>query len=395
MPARERESNHRDTGTFSDNLDSDDWKVGFKMDNALITMFRDEVNDQDLIIQMYRSHNGKALWNVICSAMDWIDVVVGEIDIHRLLGGNDNKSSIRFITFISCVDVLWEAVQQLHRVFFNTDSIPFADDISVFKNKLFPATDNEYFKTIRACFAAHPINLSDNFRGTGKKERRYASWSGGGFGNGDFSVFLYSNQVNEKPIPLDIFFDELITFAQKRYEYLYTIIDEMNRQKRAYLDEWRSKKIPQNENPLTQIEILIKEVSSRYYSHDYYSYKLDKLQIIFSTTISAPQNKPLVEKYKTALIPQIKEIYGNLQNMISKELQSEVDVDDSYPDVCRYAFSKLSDAVYGNGHPSLINIKIFQSHLHDLVDFSGILSVEELYTVICAGFFAVNTKSKL
>lgn len=79
-------------------------------------------------------------------------------------------------------------------------------------------------------------------------------------------------------------------------------------------------------------------------------------------------------------MPEIKEIYENLQNMISKELQSEADVDDSYPSVCQYAFSKLSDAVYGDGHPSLIDIEIFQPHLHELVDFSGISCVEELYT---------------
>lgn len=390
MSTGKRKSNFGSTGTFSDDLDN--WKVGSKMDSTLINTFRNEVNDQDLVLQMYHSRDGKALWNIICSAMDWIDVVVGEIDVHKLLRGNDNKSSIHFITFISCADVLWEAIQQLHRVFFCTDSIPFADDSSVFKNKLFPATDNEYFKTIRACFAAHPINLSDNFSGTGKKERRYASWSGGGFGNGDFSVFLYSNQVNEKPVPLDIYFDELITFSQKRYDYLYTIIDEMNRQKRTYLTEWCSKKIPQNKNPLTQIEILIEEVSYRYYSHDYYNYVLKKLQIIFSTTITAPKNKLLVEKYRAALMPEIKEIYENLQNMISKELQSEADVNDSYPFVCQYAFSKLSDAVYGDGHPSLINTDAFQSHLQELVDFSEIFSVEELYTVVCAGFFAANAK---
>lgn len=101
--------------------------------------------------------------------MDWIDVVIGEIDIHKLLRGNDNKSSVYFIAFISCADVLWESIQQLHRVFFKTDTIPFDNDSSVFKNKLFPETDNEYFKTIRACFAAHPINLNNYFSGNGEK----------------------------------------------------------------------------------------------------------------------------------------------------------------------------------------------------------------------------------
>ena len=72
-----------------------------------------------------------------------------------------------------------------------------------------------------------------------------------------------------------------------------------------YLDNWRSKIISKSNNPLSQIEILIQEVSCRYYSHDYYSYLLKKLQIIFSTTIKAPKNKALVEKYRNALVAEI------------------------------------------------------------------------------------------
>ncbi len=140
--------------------------------------------------------------------MDWIEVVVDSIDTNNLSCKNDNESSIKVMTFITCIDVLWEAVQQLHRVFFHTNKVPFATDNSSFKNKLFSANDNNYFKTIRACFAAHPINLNDYFSGDDKREQRYASWSGGGFGKGDFSVILYSNQPDKDSIFLDIHFDE-------------------------------------------------------------------------------------------------------------------------------------------------------------------------------------------
>lgn len=131
-------------------------------------------------------------WSIICSAMDWVDVVVEEIDTSKLCSKNDNASSIKMMTFINCIDVLWESIQQLHRVIFDPRSIPFQDDSSVFTDKLYESSDNEYFKTIRACFSAHPVNLNDRFNGEGK-EQRYASWSGGGFGCKDFSVMLYSN----------------------------------------------------------------------------------------------------------------------------------------------------------------------------------------------------------
>ena len=151
------------------------------MDKEIIKRFRDEVNAQDLVLQMYRNYAGKNYWNIICSAMDWIDVVVEMIDIKNVSKKNDNDSSIKVMTFIMCIDVMWEAVQQLHRIFFDTSTIPFADNTEVFCHKLFQASDNDYFKTIRACFAAHPINLNDHFTGNKQKERRYASWSGGGF----------------------------------------------------------------------------------------------------------------------------------------------------------------------------------------------------------------------
>lgn len=49
--------------------------------------------------------------------MDWIDVVVEMIDIKNVSKKNDNDSSIKVMTFIMCIDVMWEAVQQLHRIF--------------------------------------------------------------------------------------------------------------------------------------------------------------------------------------------------------------------------------------------------------------------------------------
>ena len=117
------------------------------MDKEIIKRFRDEVNAQDLVLQMYRNYAGKNYWNIICSAMDWIDVVVEMIDIKNVSKKNDNDSSIKVMTFIMCIDVMWEAVQQLHRIFFDTSTIPFADNTEVFCHKLFQASDNDYFQT--------------------------------------------------------------------------------------------------------------------------------------------------------------------------------------------------------------------------------------------------------
>ena len=56
------------------------------MDSKLIDLFREKVNNNgaDLILHRYRNNNCKNQWSIICSAMDLISVVVGEIDVRKL-----------------------------------------------------------------------------------------------------------------------------------------------------------------------------------------------------------------------------------------------------------------------------------------------------------------------
>lgn len=359
------------------------------MDKDIIKCFRDEVNKQDLVLQMYRNYKGKNFWNIICSAMDWIDVVVETIDTKNLSNKNDNDSSVKVMTLITCIDVLWEAVQQLHRVFFDTDAIPFEDRTEVFQHRLFPATDNNYFKTIRACFATHPINLNDYFTCDKQKERRYASWSGGGFSKGDFSVILYSNFPDKDALFLDIYFDELMKFAEQRYCYLNTIAEEIDQQRKQYLNIWKNKKIERTDSINHQILVLIEEATQRF-NNDYYNYELEKLKIIFSTPIISPQNLRVADQYRAALKSEVDELFTALQEMQLIDLESTRNINDSCPTKCQYEFSKLSDVVFGNDPIHLISIDTFEVYLGDLIDFKSVESEGELYAIIKAGFFMLN-----
>lgn len=131
------------------------------MDKEIIKRFRDEVNAQDLVLQMYRNYAGKNYWNIICSAMDWIDVVVEMIDIKNVSKKNDNDSSIKVMTFIMCIDVMWEAVQQLHRIFFDTSTIPFADNTEVFCHKLFQTSVYKGYKQDKIEMRGDRAEMSD------------------------------------------------------------------------------------------------------------------------------------------------------------------------------------------------------------------------------------------
>lgn len=364
------------------------------MNKDIINRFRSEVGEQNLVMQMYRDRNGKNLWNIICSAMDWIDVVAETINAKNLSCRNDNDSSIKVMTFITCIDVLWEAVQQLHRVFFDTDAIPFDNKAEVFQHKLFPSTDNNYFKTIRACFATHPINLNDYFTCDKQKERRYASWSGGGFCKGDFSVILYSNQPDKDALSLDIYFDELMEFAEQRYRHLDTISEEIDRQKSNILFLGQTEKIERTDSINHQISVLIEEAKRRF-NNDYYNYELEKLKVIFATPIVSPQNLNVVNQYRAALRAEVDELFAVLQEMRLVDLKSTRNIDDSCPSECLYMFSKLADVVFGDGHMQFFGIDTFRTYLGDSIDFENIESAKELYVIIKAGFFMMNRGKQL
>ena len=275
------------------------------------------------------------------------------------------------MTFVVCIDILWEAIQQLHRVFIDSNTIPFEDDDSVFVKKQFPMKDNQYFKTIRACFATHPINLNDHFTDDKQKERRYAGWSSGGLGGSDFSVPLYSNIPGEEAIFFDIRISELMGFAKKRYEYLNEIIKEIER----------------SDSIIEQIEILKREEKDRY-DNDYLKYALEKLRIIFSTDIKSPKNQVTVEKYRSVMRVRLDEIFDILQTMQLEELPSDKYIDDSPPSKYQYPFSKLCEMIYGGAYNHFA-LHMLKDGLGDVTDFENI-TIDEIYVTLCAQFYEMN-----
>jgi len=359
------------------------------MTKELLTIFREEVTDDDLTYHIYKNKDGKNKWSVICSAMDWIEVVVEGIDLSRVQHGNDNESSMKLMMFISCIDVLWEAVQQLHRVLFDTANIPFANEKNVFSDKLIDTTDNLYFKTIRACFAAHPVNLNDRFREGEKNEQRFASWSTGGIATKkDFTVFLYSNQPGEKVLMLDISFQELFNFAQRRYEHLTELTEQLRKIKRDYLDTMKGV-IERPSDTISHIRVL-KEANKTRFGNDYYDYELTKIEKVFSIEPSSPRNADLLHNYQATRIPVIEEIHTNLENMTLLDIELTKDTHLDVPSDCQYFFADLASTVYGDGTAYIWGIEPFTRKLDGIVDFQSIHSCEELYVLLLAGFYQLK-----
>lgn len=360
------------------------------MDRDLLYTFRDKICDKELIPHIFKNRFGCNKWNTICSAMDWLEVSIDGIDMNSLSRENDNDSSIRMITFLSCVDVMWEAVQQLHRVLFDTNKIPMKDDKSVFKQTV---SDNVYFKIIRACFAAHPVNLQQVYPDDNVNERWFASWSGGTFSEKDFSVILYSNNPEKDSRFFEISFDEVYSFAEKRYQYLTVIMNQVDTICSNYLCSYRNEVINiVSDDIVSIVNVLLKENENRF-ANDYYNYELQKIRRVFEIPHQlSKKNDSVISRYRNALKLELDEIRIKLQNMELDNLENQVE--DNMPTELIYSFSKLSEAVWLEKHCSIFNyvVSTIQNYFWDIVDIDENMSQDEVYVITCAAAYVTKHK---
>ncbi len=237
------------------------------IDIELITKFRDKVNSNSyFVLQRYKNVNEKNQWNIICSCMDWISVAIRNLYDMKNDNTNIDVLSMQTYLYISSIDIIFEAIIQLHRVLACDNSIPFKNDNSVFqKNTPFEhMDDNTYFKHIRATFGAHPVNLND------KSGQWFASWPyKDSMDEYDFQVRLYSNKPKQEDITFGIKFNELNNFLNLRYSYLNNLIEMINNQYNNYVLEKKERIISTDKNIIKQLEILLEEGKDRL-NNDYY-----------------------------------------------------------------------------------------------------------------------------
>lgn len=272
------------------------------------------------------------------------------IDYLNRYSGNCTINSIAIYAYIAGVDILVEAVQQLHRVFFSTSEVLFGKDRDIFADNSFGETDLEYFKTIRACFGAHPANLNEPMEKANKAAKRFASWSGK-FGSGDFSVILYSNQIDCPHITLSIKMEQVFSFGQKYYDYLDVLCKEIERQYTKFCQEMRERTIRADHDTLKQLRILKEESNARL---GYYGTEIDEMIVFFETPVMCPPNKELVDNYRMALTLLEDEIYEKLQRMELTDLERDWMLNPmpaQLPNGWAYWYGKMREAEGGNGYP--------------------------------------------
>tara|TARA_B100002003_G_C14072957_1_gene516209 strand:- start:339 stop:1049 length:711 start_codon:yes stop_codon:yes gene_type:complete len=215
--------------------------------------FRNFVNaNNNFVFHNYKNKNGSNQWNIICSCMDWIDVAIRSfIHISQTpeLNADIAVRTMQIYSLISSIDIVFEAIKQLHRIFVDKDTMPFSGDKECFKKRLFDKEDdNSYFKSIRASFGAHPVDI----RQPGNKY--FASWPND-FGEEMF-VRLYREKNGEEDLVMPLSFGDLTSFLIKRYNYLDDIGKEISGLYNEYKKDFAAIPIMKKSDKLEQLNIL-------------------------------------------------------------------------------------------------------------------------------------------
>ncbi|GAA3403457.1 hypothetical protein [Paenibacillus hodogayensis] len=295
------------------------------LDSALLDKFKQAVSDyDDFLINTYSNYNGKNLWSLICSAKDWLSVSVNGLPYIDLNHSHDDVRSLNVLQLITTYDIVLQSIEQLHRVF--EMEHPLKKDDSVF-NAAVP--DDAYFAQIRACFGAHPVDLrsADGTMPDRKSTDKYfASWSSDVSssigGNDDYSVYLYSNNPDTvQPIRFSMSFAKIHEYTIKRCSLLSNVISVIEKKHGIFIEQQRQRPISRHSDDVVeQLQILLKENSTRIREGDGYHYDIETLIELFTAPQDFPeQERQEVAQYLNSLHVLVDELFEAFQSMTFNE----------------------------------------------------------------------------
>lgn len=349
--------------------DRDDAKTPEGLSDELITRFRDKVNEHGFVYFYYNNKDGKNYWNPICSCMDWISVAIRSIINAEPLSKNIDVRSMQLYSLISSIDLVSEAIVSLHSILNNTKGriSPFKGDCSIFGRRE-ELDDDNYFKHIRACFGAHPVNIHLN----SCKKRFFASWPHEpSMDDADLKVLLYSNEVGQPDSSLLLKKRELMKYLEKRYYFLDELIKHIELQKKAFANKLSKQPIPTAEDPLSQLEILERESFHRL-NNDYLNQQIRELKYVFSASLPGTKHREIESSFKQDLQSLISEVFDVLQGcQFDFELSHDslLDMNCLYR-LFSYEMPKLSSCLYSNQPDPLIYYYFKRLNEADKWDFN-------------------------
>lgn len=190
--------------------------------------------------------------------------------------------------------------------------------------------------------------------------------------------------------------NQVLTFAQKYYNYLQVLIRELKQQYVTFCTDMKFKRFCYSGDVLSRLHTLQTECKARL-NNDYYRATIDELILIFETSITCKNNRKIVESYYVALESLIDEIYHNLQEMNLVDLECDNllhPVSDKLPNGWRYWREKLSEYVFGNGYPPEIWVDRIENIFRDLFELTY-SNYKELFVLVQASVYRLSLEKRL
>lgn len=347
------------------------------LDRNLYDNFRARVNQDNFVYFYYNNRNEKNNFNCICSAMDWIDVALEYINNYKF-NCNDSLNKQSIDLYISCIDIICQSINQLSRVLLDYSHDVFGGEKGCFMSRCEAFTDiddNAYFKEIRACFGAHPVNIGE------RGHKHFASWpSVASFTEESYSLLVYKSNYSDDEFIFEVKIDELNSFLIKRYKFIEELIDKINKQYNSFCEEKRNKNIQKNDDISIYIENLIIASKERLNRKDYNCI----LQFIKDVYGYNSDNNKVLNEYKDFLVTVLDGIHKNLQEMnFEREIYNPFSP--QMPENLGRAFGKLIESQrLGYLFPEQEEIK---KYLENIINFDGVSDVKETLILTLAGLY--------
>lgn len=372
-----------------------------------IKAFRDTINyELPLIKNQLMDYNGKDLWNIVCSAMDWIETSTHWLSFRRTpeLHNDPYSDSMNVIFYISAVHMLYEGVAQLYRVFYgdlcDEKNVRLMEGSKgIFSEVGYCKDDATYFKQIRAIYGEHSValNLQELFYPPEKRkehngERWFASWSYSSGSGIPTEVYIYSNKPHVPAKPFSINLSEIENFAIETNNWIVRITDKAKDLEKQRKEQLTASDWPHftNEEYKKHIAFLLLENEKRA-DNDWYRISLRKIRLILGSELECE----LVLKLKqeaNALLDKLDAAIHNLEEM-----------DDSLERIEPKAYMPHS---VSNAYISLVDIVVEDFDNHDYTVWGDLLKdyvklivevddeepLEEQYVLITAALLRIEER---
>lgn len=295
------------------------------LDEKLIDNFRDQINKHHRFKELCQNIDGKNKLNAIYSAMDWLTVAVDgtkSLNIKTSGFGADHQNTLNLMQYVVIVDLIFESIRQIYRVFdaFKV-KYPYDKTSHIFNQA--QLGDDDYFKHLRAIFGIHPVNLK-SINGVEESNKRYfASWVAYGLpglpDEADFSVQLYGNSIDsDEATTVGISLLKIDKYVRERYLLLEELIEIPKKITEELSLKYKGVEIELSSDRISNIKTLIIENRKRFGSFQGYGYLLHYMLDMFSVDFEGrigSFDKSLIIAYLAELEKKLQVIKTNLETM--------------------------------------------------------------------------------